>query len=67
MENFTLFKELYQNLDISFKIDMVKTASKNYLKLTKKFILEKIFKDPKTNVNFSLEKVLDYLSKTNNN
>lgn len=45
---------------------MVKTASKNYLKLTKKFILEKIFKDPKTNVNFSLEKVLDYLAKTNN-
>ena len=58
-ENHSRFKEV--NVDISLKVEMVKAGVKNYLKLTKKFILENIFKEPIKSIDFALEKVCLYL------
>jgi hypothetical protein len=58
-ENHSRFKDV--NVDISLKVEMVKAGVKNYLKLTKKFILENIFKEPINSIDFALEKVCLYL------
>ncbi len=50
MANFAHFKELIHSADMSFKVDMVKAATKNYLKLTKKFLQEGIFVEPSKTV-----------------
>jgi hypothetical protein len=42
IENCTTFHD--KNIDVSHRVDMVKAAVKNYFKLTKKFVLENIFK-----------------------
>ena len=62
-ENHSRFTEV--NADISLKVEMVKAGVKNYLKLTKKFILENIFKEPMKSIEFALEKVCLYLQTMN--
>ena len=39
LENHTRFKEDMGQVDISLKVEIIKAGVKNYLKLTKKFIL----------------------------
>jgi hypothetical protein len=46
MESSTRFHEHLKDVDMSLKVDLVKAATKNYLKLTKKFLLENIFPNP---------------------
>lgn len=47
MESSTKFHEELKDLDMSLKVDLVKAATKNYFKLTKKFLNENIFTDVK--------------------
>ena len=41
-------------VDMSLKVEMIKAGVKNYLKLTKKFILENILKEPTKAIDFAL-------------
>lgn len=53
------------NVDISLKVEIIKAGVKNYLKLTKKFILENILKEPVKSIDFTLDKIYLYLQTLN--
>lgn len=65
MESSTRFHELMKQADMSLKVDLVKAAVKNYLKLNKKFLLENVFHDPAEVIELTVKKVQKYLKSLN--